>query len=285
MLPPGDALAPMTHITSRQNPVVLRYRAVADGVDRTLMLLDGVHLVTDALDAGVTIVDAVVSQDALGDATIAPLVTRLHDAGVSLRSASGSVMAAVSPLRSPSRLVARARKGGATPRTLFEVPIPVVVAAVNVQDPGNLGAIVRVAEAGGATGVAAVGRSADPWGWKALRGSMGSALRLPIATIADELTLVTEGRRRGCRLVASVPRGGRSLDDADLSGPIVLLVGGEGAGLPAALVDEADQRVSIPMAPAVESLNTAICAALLVYESRRQRLAMVPHGIALSRPS
>jgi RNA methyltransferase, TrmH family len=285
MLPPGDALAPMTHITSRQNPVVLRYRAVADGVDRTLMLLDGVHLVTDALDAGIAIDDAVVLQDALGDAIIAPLVTRLHEAGAELRSASGTVMAALSPVRSPSRVVARARRGSTTPRTLFEVATPIVVAAVDVQDPGNLGAIVRVAEAGGATGVASVGRSADPFGWKALRGSMGSALRLPVATLADPLTLVTEARRRGCRVVASQPRGGRSLDDADLSGPIVLLVGGEGAGLPPALVDAADVRVSIPMAPAVESLNTAVCAALLVYESRRQRLARVTHGIALSRPS
>ena len=278
----------MTHITSRQNPMVLRYRAVADGVDRTLMLLDGVHLVTDALDAGIAIDDAVVSQDALDDAIIAPLLTRLHEAGAELRSASGTVMAALSPVRSPSRVVARARRGGTTARTLFDVATPIVVAAVDVQDPGNLGAIVRVAEAGGATGVAVVGRSADPFGWKALRGSMGSALRLPIATLADpadSLTLMTEARRRGCRVVASQPRGGRSLDDTDLSGPIVLLVGGEGAGLPPALVDAADLRVSIPMAQAVESLNTAVCAALLVYESRRQRLARVTDGIALSRPS
>jgi RNA methyltransferase, TrmH family len=285
MLPPGDELAPMTHITSRQNPVVLRYRAVADGDDRTLMLLDGVHLVTDALDAGVAIVDAVVSHDEISNATTASLLDRLHESGAELRSANGQVMAALSPLRSPSPLVARARRGGTTPRALFEIATPVVVAAVDVQDPGNLGAIVRVAEAGGATGVAVVGRSADPFGWKALRGSMGSALRLPIAMFPEPQTLLTEARRRGCRVVASLPRGGRSPEDADLSGPIVLLVGGEGAGLPAPLCDAADLRVSIPMAPAVESLNTAVGAALLVYESRRQRLAQATHGIALSRPS
>ena len=88
---------------------------------------------------------------------------------------------------------------------------------LDVQDPGNLGAIVRVAEAGGATGVLAAGASADPFGWKALRGSMGSALRFPIVDRVDDVGLAAaEARKRGCQIVATVPRGGRSLFDVDL---------------------------------------------------------------------
>ena len=105
-----------------------------------------------------------------------------------------------------------------------------MIIAADVQDPGNLGAIVRVAEAGGATGVVAAGISANPFGWKALRGSMGSALRLPIAIRRDTAAAVDDARRHGCRIVATVPRGGDAHDGADLRGPLALLVGGEGAG-------------------------------------------------------
>jgi TrmH family RNA methyltransferase len=144
-----------------------------------------------------------------------------------------------------------------------------------VQDPGNLGAIVRVAEAAGATGVVAAGGSANPFGWKALRGSMGSALRLPIASEPAAENAVAEARRHGCRIVATVPRDGRSLYDVDLAGPLQVLIGGEGRGLASALTDLADERVTIPMQAPVESLNAAVTAALIVYEARRQRTTNV----------
>ncbi len=85
--------------------------------------------------------------------------------------------------------------------------------------------------------------------------------------------------------MAAVPRGGRPPDDARLDGAVVLVIGGEGPGLPPAIVAAADERVTIPMAPPVESLNTAVCAALLVYEARRQRIAQAPHGHPVSRRS
>jgi len=128
-----------------------------------------------------------------------------------------------------------------------------------------------VAEAAGATGLVAAGASANPFGWKALRGSMGSALRLPIASALSSDAAIADARRRRCRVVATVPRGGRSLFEADLSGPVAVLIGGEGGGLPAALVDTADERVTIPMQAPVESLNAAVTAALILYEARRQR--------------
>jgi TrmH family RNA methyltransferase len=146
-----------------------------------------------------------------------------------------------------------------------------VVVVVDVQDPGNTGAIVRVSEAGGATGVIASGATADPFGWKALRGSMGSALRLPVVHRTSPAGAMAEVRQNGCRVIATVPRGGRSLYETDLTGPIAALIGGEGHGLAAAIVDAADERVSIPMAPPVESLNAAVTAGLIVYEARRQR--------------
>ena len=94
-------------------------------------------------------------------------------------------MDALSPVRSSSAIVALAERPRDRSTRVYAGAGPLVVIAVDVQDPGNLGAIVRVAEAAGATGVVAAGASADPFGWKALRGSMGSALRLPIVAARD----------------------------------------------------------------------------------------------------
>jgi TrmH family RNA methyltransferase len=183
-------------------------------------------------------------------------------------------MAAVSPVRSPSLIVALAERpqDGA----VFAARPPLVVVACDVQDPGNLGAIARVAEAAGASGLIVTGRSAAPFGWKALRGSMGSALRLPVASRDATDAAIAEARRHGCRVVAMAPRGGRLLYDADLAGPVALVVGSEGRGLDEAALSLADERVTIPMQPPVESLNTATSAALILYEARRQRLARRP---------
>jgi TrmH family RNA methyltransferase len=100
---------------------------------------------------------------------------------------------------------------------------------------------------------------------------MGSALRLPIVTQPTIGQAVTQAKSRGCRVVATVPREGRSLFHADLKGPLAVLVGSEGSGLPDEIAGSADERVSIPMAAPVESLNTAVTAALVVYEANRQR--------------
>ena len=161
---------------------------------------------------------------------------------------------------------------------------PLIVLCIDVQDPGNLGAVVRVAEAAGATGVVAAGTSADPFSWKALRGAMGSALRLPVRRERDASAAIATTRARGCAILAAVPRGGRSLDEVDFQRPMALLVGAEGAGLDAATVDRADLQVTVPMQPPVESLNAAVTAAIILYEARRQRHRRVAGVDGSARP-
>jgi TrmH family RNA methyltransferase len=232
------------------------------------MLLDGAHLVADALNAGIRIREAAVAADALEDPEIATLIPRLEQSGVDTVAALAPVMAALSPVRSASRVVAIADRP--SPGDHMFSGQPLLVVADDVQDPGNMGAIVRVAEAGGASGVIATGASADPFGWKALRGSMGSALRLPVQVTRGPYSL-DDLRRRGCRVVATSPRSGRSLFDVDLKGALAFVIGGEGAGLSSVQLSAADEVVTIPMRAPVESLNAAVTAALLVYEARRQR--------------
>jgi TrmH family RNA methyltransferase len=145
-----------------------------------------------------------------------------------------------------------------------------VVVAHDVQDPGNIGAIIRTSEAAGATAFVASTGTADPFGWKALRGSMGSALRLPIARgeIADALR---ECRKAGLLTTALVPRGGTPFFDVDFRQPAALFLGSEGSGLPEDISRQADRQVSIPMRGPVESLNVGVAAALVLYEAFRQR--------------
>ncbi|HJZ72239.1 MAG TPA: RNA methyltransferase [Vicinamibacterales bacterium] len=259
-------------ITSRHNPLVARFRDAARGDAGAMMLLDGAHLVADALAARVVVTLGAVTQASAAKPDIHELVARLSQRGVSVATVTTAVMDAISPVRTPSGIVALAERPARRAQDVYPAPSPLVVVAVDVQDPGNLGAIVRVAEAAGATGVVAAGASANPFGWKALRGSMGSALRVPILG-GDPRAAIDAARAHRCRIVATIPRAGRTPFDLDLTGPVVLLIGGEGAGLPETLVQTADERVTIPMRPPVESLNAAVTAAVVLYEARRQRLA------------
>jgi TrmH family RNA methyltransferase len=258
-------------ITSRQNPLVTRFRDAARGDAGEVILLDGAHLVADAIAAGVTIELAAVTSAARERADVRPLLAALADNGVTVATVAQPVMDAISPVRSASGIAALAARPASAADRLYAGARSLVAIAVDVQDPGNLGAIVRVAEAAGGTGVVAAGASANPFGWKALRGSMGSGLRLPIAAAIDADAAAADARQRGCRIVATAPRGGTPLFDVNLTGPIAVLIGGEGGGLPPSLVAAADERVTIPMQPPVESLNAAMTAALILYEARRQR--------------
>jgi TrmH family RNA methyltransferase len=257
-------------ITSRHNPIVTRYRETATGAAPDLVLLDGAHLIAEAVRAGLPVRSVACSPRGFATAGANALLDELRAAGAEIYSVTHDVMRAMSPVQAPSGIVALASRPVSTLDRVLGQPPQLVVVAVDVQDPGNVGAIVRAAEAGGASGALFTGTSADPFGWKALRGSMGSALRVPVVT-ADAQEVLAAARARGVRVVATVPRHGRSLFECDLRGPTALLLGGEGPGLPDALVERADETISIPMQVPVESLNVAVAAALLVYEATRQR--------------
>jgi TrmH family RNA methyltransferase len=105
---------------------------------------------------------------------------------------------------------------------------------------------------------------------------MGGAFRVPVVRTRALATLIGEWRRGGVRVVATVPRGGRSMYEVDFTHPTAVLLGGEGAGLPEVLVASADVQVTIPMRGGIESLNAAVAAAVLLYEAQRQRALVNP---------
>ena len=276
----------MDQITSRRNPIVARFRQLTRAAASTspTVLLEGPRLIEEALAAGVQVDLVAVSTGAASTRRSAPVLGRLDPAVTRLVRVSPAVMEALSPVSTPSGLVAIATLHAADFDAAAPRPQPLVVGLLGVQDPGNTGAVIRAVEAGGATGVIAVG-GADPYGWKALRGSMGSAFRLPVVRTLDPDGVRAEADARGLRVLAAVPRGGTPVSDADLRGPCLVWLGGEGGGLETSVVDTADDVVSIPMHPRVESLNIAVAAALIVYEAAGQRAGTRPTAFADRRPA
>lgn len=258
----------MDVISSRQHPIVKEFRELARGAG-PLMLLDGWHLLAEAAAANVAVEKIAICGPPTG--TEQRVVDRLRSNGALVVDVTGSVLNALSPVNSPTGVVASARIPAVASVSVLAPAPALVLAAARLQDPGNAGAIIRSAAAARATGVVLDELSADPWGWKALRASMGSAFHLPVLRSRAIGALIDEWRGSGVRIVATVPRGGVSMYDIDFTVPTALLLGGEGAGLSNELTAASDTRVSIPMHAAIESLNAAVAAAVLLYEAQRQR--------------
>ena len=258
----------MEVISSRQNPLVRRFREVARDPGDTL-LLDGPHLIEEALAAALRI--EILAVDSGANEAVTTLARRALASGARVVSVPAAVLAAMSPVRNPAGIVAIAARPAGSLDAALEGPAQMVLMIEDVQDPGNLGAIVRAAEACGATGIVVGNGSADPFGWKAVRGSMGSAFRLTIAGRLSLSAAIDTARERGLRVLAAAPRDGTPLPECDLRRPLAVLLGGEGPGLSDEVLARADQRLTIPMRPPVESLNVATAAALIVYEADRQR--------------
>jgi TrmH family RNA methyltransferase len=256
-------------IRSRSNPLVRRLRALKEKAGGDLMLLEGPRLIEEALASGVGVVEAAASPRVAAGGR-AGLVDALRARGVAVRLVDEGVLASLSEVETSQGIVALARRPAFDEARLYE-GTPLVLVAAGIQNPGNLGALLRTAEAAGATGAYLTDGAADPFSWKALRGSMGSAFRLPHRrrlTTADALARL---ETHGVSVVAADPRGALPYDEADLRHPVAILLGPEGAGLAPAARSRAAASVAIPMARGVDSLNVSVAAGVLLFEAARQR--------------
>jgi TrmH family RNA methyltransferase len=258
-------------LRSRANPHYKRLRALRDGRDAaSLCLVEGPKLVAEALAAAVEVVEAVVTPRAETAPAASRALAALQARRVPLRRMSAELVASLSEAETSQGLLAIARRPRFALDRVFGA-IPLVLVVDGVQDPGNVGALLRSAEAAGATGALLTPGSADAFSWKALRGSMGSAFRLPhvaglaIAPLLDELA------RRGVASFATAPDGDLRYDEADLTGPVAIVVGREGCGLAPGVKQRATARLRIPLAPPVERLTVGVAGALVRFEAARQR--------------
>ena len=261
-------------ISGRQHALVRAYRELARTPDPAgvRLLLDGAHLVREARDAALVFESVVVASSRLhSNNEERALAESLEQTRVDVAVAGDLTFAAISPVRTPSGIVAIAHRHPTTVDAILEQARLFALVVVDVQDPGNLGALMRIAEAGSVTGIIVAGESAHPFSWKAVRGSMGSVLRLPVARSVSIDAVMEDLRKTNTKVIAAVPRDGWDPDAVDWSGRIALMLGGEGPGLSAQVAAAAHERVTIPMQVPVESLNVAASGAIIIYAARRAR--------------
>lgn len=258
----------MKSIISRDNPTFKLLKKLAESArERRKVgqaLLDGVHLIEAAVAAGWEIDTLVVNESAQDHAEVAALLGRVEAKHrISLPHA---LFGEISPVETPTGILA-----------LIEIPQPPVPQQVvpqlqfallleDLQDPGNLGSILRSAAAAGVQVAYLSAGCVDAWSPKVLRAGMGAHFVLPIVERVD-LSLTAKGFE-GMTLAACLQ--GKSLYEIDLKGPVAFMIGNEGAGLSQQLISAASQRFTIPMPGAIESLNAAAAASICLFERVRQ---------------
>jgi len=261
-----EKTAPVPVVSSRANSRVKQLRAAFAGHARLsggMVAIEGDHLLAEALRSGMVLKTVFVSERR----EVPAIVPR----GVEVLRLTDEVFESVVETRAPQGVAALIVPPIPTMDAVLR-GTPLILIAVGLQDPGNLGTLVRSAEAFGASGVLTTPGTVSAWNQKALRASVGSVFRMPVvAATAEEIARL---KLQEVRLLAAV-----GFDDSetvaaqemDFSTGCALMIGNEGAGLTAEWIDMADARVTIPCPGPVESLNAAIAGSLLLYEASRQR--------------
>ncbi|MGB3202809.1 MAG: RNA methyltransferase, partial [Nodosilinea sp.] len=250
-------------LTSLQNSLVKSVRRLHQAKARrsqAQFLLEGTHLIQEALATGYPLQVACYTPD--WQHTHADLALALEQRADRTELVSAAVLEAMATTQHPDGVVAIAPQ-------VFRAPNPAIaglgLAVETLQDPGNLGTIIRTAVAAGVEGLWLSADSVAPDHPKVLRASAGQWFRLPLAVVDDLSTVAADWNQAGVQLVATSSHATADYWGVDFTRPTVIVLGNEGAGLSAQLRDQATVQVRIPMAGAVESLNVGISAALLLY--------------------
>jgi TrmH family RNA methyltransferase len=264
-------------LTSTANP---RFRAALSLRDRRerarhgRLLVDGVREVARALDAGVALVEIFVAPGASPEPAVDAVVARAAGFGIPIVPVTADLLSRLAYGERASGIVAVA-SAPATSLEALRLPAeaPIVGILEDVEKPGNLGAVCRSADGAGLDALIAAGTTAapaDPWNPNAVRASLGTVFTLPLA-VASTGSVLAWLRDRGLRVVAARVEGSVPYSEADLRGPVALVLGSEATGLTEAWSGAAVTAVRLPMRGRADSLNVAAAAAILFYEARRQR--------------
>jgi TrmH family RNA methyltransferase len=230
--------------------------------------IEGVKLVEEAIRSGQHLTGMFFSESARN---LAEKLLPQIGARVDILILPDSLFKSVVPSETPQGVAALVKIRASNPQQLLERATtgPIIVAA-GLQDPGNVGTILRSAEAFGAVGAFFTEGTVSPYNSKVLRGSAGSIFRLPVVQIASA-ELIPLLRQRGVRLLATSSHKGTPLPEAKWTLPLAIFIGNEGAGLPRELMHQMDETVIIPQAAQVESLNAGVAASIVLYECARQK--------------
>jgi TrmH family RNA methyltransferase len=260
-------------VLGARHPDVRRLRALLrDGSARDeerVFVLEGPNVVTGALDRGAALSAVYLGYGARH--AFRPLVERLDRLGIPVVDLKEGVLEKVGTTRTPQPILAVA---GHVTRPLADLgPGGFVLVAVGVSDPGNLGTLLRSAEAAGAAGVVCTGKSVDVHNPKTVRSSAGALFGVTVAEEGDPMAVLATFAAAGRRRYATRAGAPATYDAVDLVRPCAVLLGNEAHGLAPAIEAAVDAVISVPMAPAAESLNVAMTGTVIAFEADRQRRA------------
>ncbi len=259
-------------ITSLANPLVKEIRALQQKKHRDetgLFIAEGQKLVRDALDGGWPVSMLAYAATHSGEAGVGALAAEAKAAGGTVLEVSAQVLEKITRRENPQNVVGVFEQRFAPEAAIGREGI--WVALDRVRDPGNLGTIVRTADAASVAGVALVGASCDPFGLEAIRATMGSIFHVPLARTSED-GLLAAAKRHGARLVGTHLSGTLDYREADYRPPLILLMGNEQQGLTDMLAAACGQLVRIPMRGKADSLNLAVSTGLMIYEALRKEL-------------
>ena len=232
-------------------------------------MVEGTTLLEGALGAGVAVETVFVGSGARLDRGLAPVLELAHGAGARVFDLAPGVLERVAGTVSPQPVLSVVAMAPARWERLEDAGFVVVCA--EVRDPGNAGAVIRVADAAGADAVVCCAGTVDPYNPKTVRASAGSVMRLPVVEGGEAPEVLERLGRAGLGRVAAVAHGGVPYTEVEFGSRLALVLGNEASGLAPALDGHLDARVTVPLRPGVESLNVATAAAVLCFEVARQR--------------
>jgi RNA methyltransferase, TrmH family len=270
----------LRRIEGRHNALVKRLRQAFARAERTEdgdCAIEGMHVVEEAIRSGLRFSSVFFRESARDRAErLLPQI----GAHVETLLLPDAVFDGAVPSETPQGVAALVRLKEFTIEDVIErVLVGPIIVIVGLQDPGNLGTILRTAEAFGSAGVVLGEGTVSVFNSKVIRASAGSLFRLPVVvakTAGGLESISSKLRASGLRLIATSSHKGTPLDQADLTGEAALFIGSEGAGLPKVLIEQMDETVMIPHSPRVESLNAGVAGSVVLYEAARQRRSSQP---------
>lgn len=256
-------------ITSASNERIKHARRVRDGREPGLIFIEGLRLAEEAVRSGLSIeICFAISHD---EPRHGQLLSMLCSQNVSVQFTSPEVLSVLSDTVQSQGIILLAKRPVLSAYAMLAASTTLFLGLDRVQDPGNMGTLIRSAEAAGIGGIISLGGSVDVYSPKVLRSSMGSAFRLPILANATLEHLLNLRDEQGLKIVAAAGEGELDYTDYDWQQPTLLLLGNEGRGLDATLMQQCDARLRIPLLNGVESLNVAAAGAVMLFEAARQR--------------
>jgi TrmH family RNA methyltransferase len=260
-------------ITSRDNSLLRQARAVRDGKIDELIFVEGLRLCEEAYRSNLEIEAVIVSEELARKERAAEVVNELSKVAKRSGSVSEKLLESISYTKTPQGIVVLAQRPDASETRLAGSlhANSLIVVLHQINNPVNVGAILRTAEAAGATGVIATSNTSDPFSPKSLRGAMGSAFRLPIWSGPTYYEVIEWCRKRGIVTVCTDAEADTDYTELDWAKANALLLGPESTGFTPEELAESDRKVRIPMKGMAESLNVSVAAGILLFEAARQR--------------